>query len=177
MQLSGALPRLADCNINARGRYGQRGHLQQWRRTFYYMRRLLHTTRSELDNMKKGNVLSKYWVVGAGLSDPRTSLRSVSAWCEEFAINGRPPISKSSVSALRSAFGEILRAINRQDATTYAKGATHGFVCVPVLCNVSVFLLCVCFACSFSRFGPRTLSVLLFVVRCLCPRFQCFTTK
>ena len=130
MQLAGALQRLADCNINARGRYGHRGNLQQWRRTFYYMRRLLHTTRSELDNMKKGNVLSKYWVVGVGLSDPRTSLRSVSAWCEEFAINGRAPIGKSSVSALRSAFGEILRAINRQGATTYAKGATHGFLVI-----------------------------------------------
>ena len=80
--------------------------------------------------MKKGSRLSTYWIVGAGLSDPRSTLRSVCAWCNEFALDGRAPISKSSVHLLRSAFGEILRKMNRQDATTYAKDATHGFLVI-----------------------------------------------
>ena len=73
-QLSLEVQRLADCNLNASGRYGHRGNLQQWRRTFYYLKGLLNKARGELDNMKKGAILPNCWLVGVGLSDPRTSL-------------------------------------------------------------------------------------------------------
>ena len=73
---------------------------------------------------------SKHWLVGAGLSDPRASLRSVSDWCREFAIDDSSPICKSSVSHVRNAFGEILRGINRQDVRQYAAGATDGFIVI-----------------------------------------------
>ena len=129
-QLLGALKPLADSAINARGRYGIRKNLDQWRRTCRYTRGLLLAARRELDKLKKGQSLSKHWLVGAGLSDPRASVRSVSAWCEEFAIDKCSPICKSSVSTVRSAFGEVLRGINRQDVTKYAAGAAVGFVVI-----------------------------------------------
>ena len=58
------------------------------------------------------------------------SLRSVEAWCRDFAIDEGRPLSYATVSQARDTFGQLLVAFNRQDMTTYTDGITHGFVLV-----------------------------------------------
>eukprot|EP00969_Alexandrium_andersonii_P124035 5481266-Alexandrium_andersonii.AAC.1 len=57
--------------------------------------------RKDLDQLRAGQTLSKCCLVGVGLSDPRGSLRSVPAWCEEFAIDEVAPICETTVSVVR----------------------------------------------------------------------------
>ena len=77
-----------------------------------------------------GKFLGKRWLVTAGLSDPRASIRPVAAWCRDFAIDEVAPLSYGSVSQARGAFAAILAKINRQDITKYADGVTDGFLVV-----------------------------------------------
>ena len=107
MQLLDVLKLLSESNTKPSGRYGLQWDLSQWRRKYYYQRSLLQATRRELDKLRKGPslFLSKHWLVGVGLSDPKTSLRSVAAFCKDFAIDSCSPICKSSVAEVRNACG------------------------------------------------------------------------
>ena len=80
--------------------------------------------------LRSSHRLGKHWLVNAGLSDTRASLRSVEAWCREFAIDDVNPLSHATVPQARDAFGQLLVMFNREDMTRYTDGIWHGFVVV-----------------------------------------------
>ena len=80
--------------------------------------------------LRPGRRLGKHWLVNAGLSETRTSLRSVERWCREFAVDEISPLSHTTVSQARDAFGKLILNFNRDDVTRYTNGSTHGFVIV-----------------------------------------------
>jgi hypothetical protein len=86
--------------------------------------------RKQLSMFRSSRRLGKHWLVNAGLSETRTSLRSVEAWCREFAIDEISPLSYATVSQARDTFAQLLVAFNREDMTRYTDGITHGFVLV-----------------------------------------------
>ena len=79
---------------------------------------------------KPSRRLGTHWLVNAGLSEPRVSLRLVEAWCRDFAFGEGSPLSHSTVSQARDTFGHLLVAFNRKDVARYTDGITHGFVIV-----------------------------------------------
>ena len=119
-----------DLRVSARGRFGRAYTAIQWRRKFYYAQRKLKFLQQKESQLRSGRFLGKRWIVTAGLSDPRASVRSVAAWCRDFAVDEHFPVSYGSVSQVRDAFGEILLKINRQDMASYADGLTDGFLLV-----------------------------------------------
>ena len=60
----------------------------------------------------------------------RASLRSVEAWCREFALDDVNPLIHATVSQAHEAFGQLLVMFNREDMTRYTDGIAHGFVIV-----------------------------------------------
>ena len=80
--------------------------------------------------LRSGRRLGKHWLVNAGLSETRTSLRSVEGWCREFAVDEVSPVSHTTVSQAHDAFGQLILNFNRDDMTRYTNGITHGFVIV-----------------------------------------------
>ena len=80
--------------------------------------------------LRSSRRLGKHWLVNAGLSDTRASLRSVEAWCREFAIHDVNPLSRATVSQARDAFGHWLVTFNREDMTRYMDSIAHEFVIV-----------------------------------------------
>ena len=119
-----------DLRISARGRFGRADTVMQWRRKFHYTQRKLKVLQQKVSQLRSGKFLGKRWIVTAGLSDPRTSVRSVAAWCRDFAVDEQFPVSYGSVSQVRDTFAEILLKINRQDMASYADGLTDGFLLV-----------------------------------------------
>ena len=88
-------------------------------------------------------MLTHYWAVRAGLSDPNISLRSVESFCSQFGQDGERPLSRTSVSCARSAFASILAKMNH-----YHAAKSHG--CGDLLSVV---------AASFQRFVRLTTAI------------------
>ena len=79
---------------------------------------------------KPSRRLGTHWLVNAGLSEPRVSLRPVEAWCRDSAIVEGSPLSYETISQARDTFGQLLVAFNTKDMARYTDGITHGFVIV-----------------------------------------------
>jgi hypothetical protein len=90
----------------------------------------IKTLRKQLSMYRSSSRLGTHWLVNAGLSEPRASLRSVEAWCREFAIDEGNPLTHTTVSQARDTFGQLLVTFNREDMTRYTDGSTHGFVLI-----------------------------------------------
>jgi len=119
-----------DLFVDTRGRRPHITTLAQWRRKFYNQNVKIKALRTQLSNFRPSRRLGAHWLVNAGLSETRVSLRSVEAWCRDFAIGEGRPLSYATVSQARDTFGQLLVAFNRQDMATYTDGITHGFVLV-----------------------------------------------
>ena len=116
--------------VDRRGRRPHITTLAQWRRKCYNQNVKIKALRKQLSMFRSSRRLGKHWLVNAGLSETRTSLRSVEAWCREFAIDEISPLSYATVSQARDTFAQLLVAFNREDMTRYTDGITHGFVLV-----------------------------------------------
>ena len=79
--------------VDRRGRRPHITTLAQWRRKCYNQNVKIKALRKQLSMFKSSRRLGKHWLVNAGLSETRTSLRSVEAWCREFAIDEISPLS------------------------------------------------------------------------------------
>jgi hypothetical protein len=86
--------------------------------------------RKQLSVFRSSRRLGTHWLVNAGLSETRVSLRSVEAWCREFAIDEGTPLTYSTASQARDTFAQLLLTFDREDITRYTDGITHGFVLV-----------------------------------------------
>jgi hypothetical protein len=93
--------------FDTRGRRPSIATLCQWRRKFYNQTMVIKTMRKQLLMLRSGRRLGKHWLVNAGLSETRTSLRSVERWCREFAVDEISPLSHTTVSQARDAFGKV----------------------------------------------------------------------
>ena len=116
--------------FEVRGRRPSITTLRPWRRKSYNQTVVIKTMRKPLFMLRSGRRLGKHWLVNAGLSETRTSLRSVERWCREFAVDEISPLSHTTVSQARDAFGNLILNFNRDDMTRYTNGITHGFVIV-----------------------------------------------
>jgi len=116
--------------FHTRGRSNHIITLSQWRRKFYNQNIKMKTMQKQLLLFRSSRRLGKHGLINAGLSETRTSLRSVEAWGREFAIDDVNPLSHVTVSQARDAFGHLLVNFNREDMTRYTNGITHGFVII-----------------------------------------------
>ena len=119
-----------DLLVDTRGRRPRVTTLAQWRRKFYNQNVKIKALRTQLSNFRPSRRLGAHWLVNAGLSETRVSLRSVEAWRRDFAIDEGRPLSYATVSQACDTFGQLLVTFNRQDMTTYTDGIAHGFVLV-----------------------------------------------
>ena len=103
--------------FHTRGRRPGVTTLRQWRRKCYNQTRVIKIMRKQLLTLRSGPRLGKHWLVNAGLSETRTSLRSVERWCREFAVDEISPLSHTTVSQARDAFGKLILNFSRDDMT------------------------------------------------------------
>ena len=90
-----------DLLVDLRGRRPHIATMSQWRRKYYNQNVKRKALRKQLMMFRSTHRLGKHWPLNAGLSETRVSLRSVEAWCREFAIDEINPLSHVTVSQAR----------------------------------------------------------------------------
>ena len=88
-KLGEALERIQVDNILClRGRRPVVQTCRQLRRHIYYLNKKSKTLREHVRRMRRDHnfFVSTFWTVQAGLSDPKTSHRSVESWCRDMAV-------------------------------------------------------------------------------------------
>ena len=119
--------------VHIAGRIPVERTLRAWRKKCDAAKAKARSLEKQLSEFKANEThrLTLHWAVAAGLSDPSASNRSVESWCREFAVSkSKQPISKSSVSAMRDTFAQILYDMNKADAKRYVETAGNGFIVV-----------------------------------------------
>ncbi len=120
--------------IQLRGRRGRPVTLKQLRRRVYTLEATVARLEQAQERQREAlqNRITDHWLVRAGLSDPSTSIRSLSEWCQDFAIShtGEAPLSKSSVPPIRDAFAQQLKEMTAAGLSNFAASLPHGFLLI-----------------------------------------------